>query len=91
MIRAATEIEPDLKVKDVAILLGTSPSRVCAFIHAGHLGAYDVSETPGRGRPRWRVTPESLQSFRDSRALRPVRQAKRRRPRRSRSEITEYF
>jgi hypothetical protein len=58
------------KVSEVADILATSQSRVLTLIHSGEIDAVDVSENPGTGRPRWRVTPEALQRFAEQRSSR---------------------
>lgn len=70
----------DHTVSDVASLLQRSRSSITSLIHTGKLEAYDAAPD-GRYR-QWRVTPESLQQFRDrNRAKqRPKRRKTVRRP-----------
>jgi len=51
-----------LSLSDVAIQLGLSAQRVRQLIHSGELPAF----CPGGSR--WRVTPEALRAFIDSRS-----------------------
>jgi hypothetical protein len=42
--------------------LGIDPAKVVAWIRRGELTAVNVAEFTG-GRPRYRISPESLQQF----------------------------
>jgi transposase len=64
----------------IAKRLRVKPSKVIAWIKRDELVAIDVSENRGR-RPRWRIAPEELQRFLESRSSRhPARAARRRKP-----------
>ncbi len=60
----------------VAKLLGTDAGRVLAWIRAGKLQAFNLSEG---GRPRWKVSPTDLQSFLQTKSnqVTPPRQERR--------------
>jgi hypothetical protein len=81
VIRRADHLEPDLRVKEVASILRINASQVCALIATGQLRAFDVSAKPGKGKPRWRITPAALQDFRESRTTKPPSPPTRRRRR----------
>lgn len=67
-----------LTVAEIAERYGVSQHTILGWIRTGELRAVDVSRNPG-GRPRWRVTEESLAAFEALRTPTPVPQAKRRR------------
>lgn len=50
------------RVQGVAERYGVSEHTVIEWIHSGELKAVDVSRKRG-GRPRWRITEESLEAF----------------------------
>ncbi len=52
----------------VAKILGVGPDKVAAFIARGELIAVNASLST---RPRWKVAPESLRKFLDSRSNAP--------------------
>ncbi|MEX0655874.1 MAG: helix-turn-helix domain-containing protein [Phycisphaeraceae bacterium] len=47
----------------LAKLFGINVSKVLAWIAAGELEAVDVSNRPGVGRPRWRISAEAIERF----------------------------
>jgi predicted site-specific integrase-resolvase len=57
----------------VARILGTDAGRVLTWIRSGALKAANLSEGD---RPRWKINPDDLQRFLDTRSNQP-RQAKR--------------
>ncbi len=58
-------IERFLTPPQVAKILGTHASRVLSWIQSGALKASNLSEGD---RPRWKVAPDDLQRFLDSRS-----------------------
>lgn len=63
----------------VAERLGIDAARVRGWIMRGELAACDLSERQG-GRPRWRVSPDALDSFlRRRAAVAPAQPVRRRR------------
>lgn len=72
----------------VAARLGIKPAKVIGWIRGGELDAIDVSNRPGVGRPRFRISPAALQAFEDQRSVAPVpKVAKRRLP----DDVPEYL
>jgi excisionase family DNA binding protein len=55
---------------DVARLLGVGADRVVAWIRSGQLASANVGD--GLKRPRFRISPESLEAFLASRAAGPA-------------------
>ena len=53
-------------------LLRIRAEKLQKWIEEGLLEAYDVSERPRQGKPRWRISRESLQKFLDTRAPKPL-------------------
>ena len=70
----ATYLSPPMIAKNY----GVKPAKVLAWIASGELIAIDVAERRG-GRPRWRVSPESLEAFQRRRSSRPAPAVTRRR------------
>lgn len=70
-----------LTVAEVAERLGINTTKVGKFIAAGSLRAVDVSYTPGKGKPRWRISIEALAEFEASRSNAPAPPPKTRRKR----------
>jgi hypothetical protein len=54
----------------VARKLGVKPQKVLTFIATGELKAINLAERRG-GRPRWKVLPEALEQFLQSRSSSP--------------------
>ncbi|MEX0884991.1 MAG: helix-turn-helix domain-containing protein [Phycisphaeraceae bacterium] len=75
----------------LAKLYGVNQSKILAWIHAGQLEALDVSAEPGRGRPRWRISPEAVRRFEQRRSsfTKAATQATPRR-RRSAAAVPQY-
>lgn len=78
-----------LTVAEVAERLGINTSKVGKFISDGSLRAIDVSYTPGKGKPRWRISIEALADFEAARSNTPAPAPKTRRKTIPRSPI-EY-
>jgi excisionase family DNA binding protein len=51
----------------VARQLGVTNSKVLTWIRSGHLRAVNLSD---RGRPRWKISPEDLAAFLESKSNR---------------------
>jgi len=47
---------------------GIRPAKVLGWIRDGELVALDLSETPGEGRPRWKIGPEAIATFDEARS-----------------------
>jgi hypothetical protein len=84
----ARELASFLTPPAVAKSLGVKPSKIISWIKRGELVAIDVCENRGR-RPRWRIAPEELQRFLESRSSRKPARATRRRN--AVSAVTEFF
>lgn len=54
----------------IAQIIGVKPNKVLNWINAGELEAVDVSAKHGKGRPRWRVSPEAFERFMAARSNR---------------------
>jgi excisionase family DNA binding protein len=60
--------EKYLTPPQAAKMLGVSAEKIAHFIHLGELAAVNLSMAH---RPRWRIAPESLQAFLNSRSNHP--------------------
>jgi hypothetical protein len=85
-----TDFPLTMTAQQAARLLHVRPSKVASWITTGQLRAADVSERPGHGRARWRITRGDLLAFLDGRtpSLPPERE-RRRKPNRGANWI-EY-
>ena len=77
-----------LTVREAASVLKIRTHGVLSLIHSGELRGVDVSLTPG-GRPRWRILQEDLEAFVTRRTHET--QAPRRRRRKLRTNVMQYF
>jgi hypothetical protein len=57
-------------IKDLCERFAVGEHTVLGWIHLGELRAIDVSRTRG-GRPKWRISPESLAAFEELRTPTP--------------------
>jgi len=81
---------PLYTVKQVSELLAIRQHGVLALIRSGELVAADVAiHTGPSGKPRWRISPDDLESFLARRTRRP--DPPRRRRRRASTAVTQYF
>ena len=71
----------------IAKVLGVGPDKVAAFIERGELIAVNTSLST---RPRWKVDPESLRRFLESRSNSP-KPAKRRATKPIQPAVKAYF
>ncbi len=79
-----------LSAPAVADRLGIGHDKVLAFIRYGSLPAIDVSLTPGKGRPRYRISEEAIEQFlADRRVGKPRCKCKRRR--KTKKHIIKYL
>lgn len=68
-----------LTASAVADLLAIRQSKVLRWIKTGELHAADVSERPGTGRARWRISRADLDAFLASRQpTQPIKTPRRR-------------
>lgn len=81
--------KPMLSPPAVARKLGVCPSKILRWIKTGQLRGIDISETPGTGRPRYRVDPLDLATFLDQRSVSPPSPSRRRR--RQPDGVHQYF
>jgi helix-turn-helix protein len=72
----------------IARRFGVEPAKVLSWIRCGDLSAINMAERLN-GRPRWRVSQSSLDSFLVARTSRPAQKTMPRR--RKRPEVTEFF
>lgn len=81
-----------LTPKIIAEQLGTNAEIVISWIHAGQLGATDVSAA-GSKRPTWRIDPADLAAFLESRRAKPPAPVdrNRRRAKRPLAGVKEFF
>lgn len=70
---------------------GIAVERIRGWILAGQLRALNLSDS--ESRPRWRITDEDWQEFLDTRAncMKSTLQNPKRKQRRRKSGVTEYF
>jgi transposase len=57
-------------IKDLCERFAVGEHTVLAWIRRGELKAIDVSRNQG-GRPKWRITPEALETFEQLRTTTP--------------------
>ena len=76
-------------VKDVTKRFGVGEHTVLAWIRSGELPAINVSRRLG-GKPRWRITVESLQAFETLRSATPVKPHTRRR-REKATDVVQFY
>ncbi len=73
---------------EIAKQMRVTPAKIINFIRSGELAAINVAERAG-GRPRWRISQQSLDAFLASRAnRRPTKVVRRRK---SPLTVTEFF
>jgi excisionase family DNA binding protein len=70
-----------LTATEAARLLRVRESKVLAWLRSGELPGADVSERPGQGRARWRISRDDLNEFLRRRQLTPAAKPTKRRPR----------
>lgn len=70
--------------------IGVKPDKVVSWIRAGELRAIDVSEKPGTGKPRFRISEADISAFEESRTFQPPTKKRRRRRHRD-EEFSKYF
>lgn len=79
-----------LSVKDVCERYGVSEHTVLGWIAGGELRALNVGRKPGSKKPRWRITPEALETFEALRTATPTVRATRRRTRHQ-PDVIEFY
>ncbi|MEO0515274.1 MAG: helix-turn-helix domain-containing protein [Planctomycetota bacterium] len=57
----------DVTPPQIAAMLGVKSGKVLGWIRTGELEAWDSSINPGIGNPRWRVSIDALEAFRQRR------------------------
>ncbi|MCL4205750.1 MAG: helix-turn-helix domain-containing protein [Pirellulaceae bacterium] len=78
------EIPAYLTAQETARLLRVRQAKVIRWLRSGELAGADLSERPGRGRARWRISKEAIEQF--LRARQPAPPAKRAARRRTKQE-----
>jgi excisionase family DNA binding protein len=69
-----------LTVEQVAERYSVNATTVLMWIHRGELRAVNVGRSPGKRKPRWRISESALSAFEESRtSAAPVERAPRRR------------
>ena len=79
-----------LSPPQIARRLGIKASKVIAWINRGELVASNVAASSA-GRPRWRISLESLNAFLQARASKPPAAQRRARRKPKMGGVTEYF
>lgn len=51
--------------------LGVRTEKVYQWLRTGELGGEDHSTSPGITRPRWKISPEAIDQFRQGRRAKP--------------------
>lgn len=64
--------------------LGVRTEKVYRWLRSGELPGEDFSESPGITRPRWRISPEAIEKFRQGRRAKPSTPSMQRRRQRRR-------
>lgn len=65
-------LAPTFTPPDLAKAEGVKPNKILDEIRAGRLEAHDISSKPGVGRPRYRITHQSIERWRKLRAAVPA-------------------
>jgi excisionase family DNA binding protein len=79
-----------LAVAQTAEHFGVSQHTVLAWIRAGDLAAINVGRTFG-GKPRWRITEQSIAAFELLRSASTAPQPERTPRRKSRAKVVEFY
>lgn len=80
-----------LRVREIAERLDVTEHTVLAWIQNGELLAMDVSRNRG-GKPSWRISPESLEAFEQSRMpMPPIAKSQVRRRNTSQPGVVEFY
>lgn len=66
-------------------------TKVLAWIRSGELAAFDVSNAPGIGRPRFRITADAISDFQRKRSGAIVKPVRRTRRPKTTEKIIQYF
>jgi len=77
-------------VKDIQHRYNVTEQTVLGWIHSNELKALNVGRAPGKKKPRWRITQESLDSFEALRTQTPP-QPRTRRRRKCGTEVVERY
>lgn len=90
---APADTRDTFKVKELAARWRVKQQTVISHIASGRLDAFDCSQNPGHGRPRWRIHKDAVAAYErrnSATAKRDERLAQRRRRRdRRRKRATE--
>lgn len=70
-------------VRDIEQLLGVTEKTVLGWLNSGELKGANCGVTPGKKKPRWRVSQESLDAFLALRTPTPAVPATRRQTRKT--------
>ena len=73
-----------LTAMEAAALLRVRQSKVLAWLRSGELRGFDLSEKPGKGRARWKISRDDLQAFLEKRQPKPLTSTSTPNPRRKR-------
>ena len=76
-------------VRDLTNRFGVHEATVLGWIHNGELKAMNVGRTPGRKKPRWRISEAALAAFEALRT--PTQPAPRSRRRRKQSTTSPWI
>ena len=77
-------------VRDLVQRFRVTEHTILAWISSGELAAINVGVTPGKKKPRWRVTQEALADFERRRMPTPPAPQSRRRKRPEEDVIERY-
>jgi excisionase family DNA binding protein len=79
-----------LTVRDVMNRFGVTQGTVLGWIRSGELKAVNVGRSPGKKKPRWRISSDAIVAFEASRAAAQA-PAPKQRPRRSQPDVVEFY
>jgi excisionase family DNA binding protein len=82
-----------LTVSEVASQYGVTEITVLGWINSGELKAINVGRTPGKKKPRWRISAAAVAEFEDRRSSesRPAERASDRRRNKRPSQIVDLY
>ncbi len=80
-----------LKVSDIEKRLGVDEHAVLGWIKSGELKAVNVGRSPGKKRPRWRISEQALAEFEATRSSGPALSLSPRRRKKRPADVVQFY
>lgn len=77
-------------INDLMQRYSVTQQTVLGWIHSGELRAINVGRAPGKKKPRWRITQQSLDAFEALRTPSPP-QPRTRRRKQATTDVVEFY